>query len=144
MSQTILFPITRNHIDEAIGHASELARQARTRGASVLVLQTECLHGLLAGVDDDDEELEARRIHEQTERVVDAVRAQGVDVEAVWECVQAPRRPVDVATVQRHGADAVFVPQHRGLGGIVGALALRRLRRHGIVLLRPEAQAAHV
>jgi sugar phosphate isomerase/epimerase len=143
MARTILFPITRNHVDEAIGHAPELARQARALGANVLVLQTECLHGLLTGVDEDDEELEARRIHELTERVADAVRNQGVAVEVAWECVQAPRRPVDAATVRRHGADAVFAPSRNGLGGIIGALTLRRLRRHGIAVLRPDRQAVH-
>ena len=138
MARTILFPITFHHVDEAIAAAPEVARQAHTQGANVLVLQTECLHGLLTDVDEDCTEMESRRIQEATERVAEALRQQGATVETMWECVRVPRRPVDVETVRRLGADAVFVMHHGGLAGLFEAVALRRLRHAGIAVLHPE------
>lgn len=135
---TVLFPITRESADEAEALAPELARHLRPDEDTVIVLQTECLHGLFTDVDEDAIEMESRRILEATEGVADALRRQGLKVETVWECVQAPRRPVDLDTVRRLGADAVFVPHHGGLAGLFEALTLRRLRRHGIRVLRPE------
>jgi hypothetical protein len=136
MPNTILFPITREHVEEAITAAEDLARQARARDATVLVLQTECLHGLLTDISDEYVDMESRRIMACTERVAEALRAHGGAVETVWECVQVPRRPVDLDTVKRLGADAVYVVHHGGLGGLFEALALRRLRHHGVDVLR--------
>ncbi len=138
---SVLFPITRQSAGEAVALAPELARHLRKDEDAVIVLQTECLHGLLTEIDEDALEMESRRILEATERVAEALRRQGLKVETVWECVQAPRRPVDPDTVQRLGADAVFVPHHGGLAGLFEALGLRRLRRHGIRILRPEPVA---
>ncbi len=134
----VLFPITRQSAEEAVALAPELAQRLRPDEDTVIVLQTECLHGLFTDIEEDAVEMESRRILEATERVADALRRQGLRVETVWECVQAPRRPVDLDTVRRLGADAVFVPRHGGLAGLIEALVLRRLRRHGIRVLRPE------
>ncbi|MER3420760.1 MAG: hypothetical protein C4290_09665 [Chloroflexota bacterium] len=133
---SVLFPITRQSANEAVALAPELARLLHKDEDTVIVLQTECLHGLFTDVDEDALEMESRRILEATERVAEALRRQGLKVETVWECVQAPRRPVDPHTVRRLGADAVFVPRHGGLAGLFQALGLRRLRRHGIRVLR--------
>lgn len=139
MAGTILFPITRNHVDEALAVAEDLAARARERGATVLVLQTECLHGLLTDVGDEYVETESRRIMACTEQVAEALRAHGAIVETVWECVQVPRRPVDVATVRRLGADAVYAVHHGGLGALWETIVLRRLKRGGIEVLRSGA-----
>lgn len=142
MAQTILFPITREHVEEAIAHAPEVARQAGAEHATVLLLQTECLHGLFTDVDEDQAEMESHRTMAATERVADALRAHGAVVETVWECVQVPRRPVDVDTAKRLGADAVFVIHRGGLAGLFETVALRRLRRQGVTVLRPQPQTA--
>ena len=144
MAGTILFPITRYHVDEALAVAADLAAQARERGATVLVLQTECLHGLLTDVSDEYVGAESRRIMACTEQVASAIRDHGAAVETVWECVQMPRRPVDVNTVQRLGADAVYTVHHGGLGALFEAMALRRLKRQGISVLHPGAVLVEV
>lgn len=144
MAHTILFPITRYNVDDAIAVAPEVARQARAQGATVVLLQTECLHGLFTDVDDDYVEVESRGIMAATERVAAALVEHGAIVQTVWECVQVPRRPVDLDTARRHEADAVFVVHQGGLAGLFETLALHRLRRHGIAVLRPEQAAAPV
>jgi hypothetical protein len=107
----------------------------------VLVLETDCLHGMLVTTEPEFEEMERRRFHGAAERVASALRERGATVETAWECVRTPKRPVDAETVHRHGADAVFLPHaHRRTALLEGA-ALRRLRREGIeVLEAPRAR----
>ena len=141
MASRILFPITREAADEAVAAAPDLVRQAAERGAAIVVLQTECLHGLFTDIEEDYEVMESHRILAAAERVATALREHGADVEVVWECIQIHHRPVDVETATRHGADAVYALRHHGLAGMFESMSLRRLRRHGITVLRREPAA---
>jgi hypothetical protein len=139
---TILLPLTTHDVEDAIRVSPVLAGQARAHGATVLVLETDCLHGWLTDTEHGYEDVELRRIHTAAERVADALRAQGVTVDVAWECVRAPRRPVDPETVRRHGADAVFLPHAHRRGAFLEAMRRRRLRQQGIAVLDPEVAAA--
>lgn len=135
---TILLPLTTHDVEDAIRASPVLAGQARAHGATVLVLETDCLHGWLTDTEHGYEDFELRRIHSAAERVAEALRAQGVNVDVAWECVRTRRRPVDPETVRRHGADAVFLPHAHRRGAILEAMRLRRLRHEGIAVLDPQ------
>lgn len=137
MVQTILLPVTTNDIDDAIRASAVIAGQATAFGATVLILETDCLHGWLTTPEPGCEDHELRRIHSAAERVADVLRGHGVRVEVAWECVRAPRRPVDPETVRRHNADAVFLPHPHRRGAVFESMGLRRLRREGITVLEP-------
>jgi hypothetical protein len=137
MTRTILVPITTKDVDGAVARAPAIAEAARVREASVIVLETDCLHGMLSDVEKGYEEMELRRIHAAAERVADAVREHGTAVETVWECVRTARRPVDAETVRRHGADAVLIPHAKRRMAILEQLELRRLRNKGIEVIEP-------
>jgi hypothetical protein len=135
MVHTILLPITARDVDDAVAAAPTIAAAAQDHRATVLVLETDCLHGMLVTTEPEFEEMELRRYHGAAEQVATALRERGVTVETAWECVRTPKRPVDADTVHRHGADAVFLPHaHRRTALLEGA-ALRRLRREGIEVL---------
>ncbi|MGH2587555.1 MAG: universal stress protein [Dehalococcoidia bacterium] len=138
MAQTILLPITTKDIESAIDAAETIADAARTQGATILVLETDCLHGWLFEIEHGYEHLELQRIHNAAERVAAALREQGATVEVVWECVRGQRRPVDAETCRRHGADAVFLPHAHRRRSIFEGATLRRLRHEGITVLEPE------
>ena len=137
MVQTILLPLTMHDVDDAIRSSAALADQAIAHDATVVVLETDCLHGVLTSIEPGYEDLELRRIHSAAERVADSLRSHGARVEVTWECIRMPRRPVDVETVRRHGADAVFLPHPHRTSAILEAVQLRRLRRQGITVLDP-------
>lgn len=141
MVQTILLPLTTRDVDDAIRSSEALAGQAVAYGATVVVLETDCLHGVLTSIEPGYEDLELRRIHEAAERVAGTLRAYGARVEVTWECIRMPRRPVDAETVRRHGADAVFLPHAHHPSAILEAVQLRRLRRQGITVLQPDTGA---
>ncbi|MGE0541193.1 MAG: hypothetical protein AB7R89_13550 [Dehalococcoidia bacterium] len=141
MVRTILLPLTTHDIDDAIHSSVALAGQAVAYGATVLVLETDCLHGVLTSIEPGYEDMELRRIHSAAERVADSLRANGASVEVAWECIRMPRRPVDVETVRRHGADAVFLPHAHRPRAFLEAVQLRRLRRDGITVLEPTTPA---
>jgi hypothetical protein len=135
MAHIILLPITARDIGDAVAAAPAMAATAENHHATVLVLETDCLHGLLVTTEPDYEAAELRRFHSAAEEVAGVLRQHGATVETAWECVRTPRRPVDAETVRRHGADAVFLPHiHRRTALLEGA-ALRRLRREGIEVL---------
>jgi hypothetical protein len=141
MVQTILLPLTTHDVDNAIRSSAALAGQAVAHGATVVVLETDCLHGVLTSIEPGYEDMELRRIHDAAARVADTLRAHGASVEVTWECIRTPRRPVDVETVRRHGADAVFLPHAHHPSAILEAVQLRRLRRQGITVLEPTTPA---
>lgn len=137
MVHTILLPLTTRDLDDAIRSSAVLAGQAVAYDATVVVLETDCLHGVLTSIEPGYEDLELRRIHGVAERVADMLRTFGARVEVTWECIRMPRRPVDAETVRRHGADAVFLPHAHRPSAILEAVQLRRLRRQGITVLEP-------
>jgi hypothetical protein len=141
MVRTILLPLTTHDVDDAIRTSAVLAGQAAALGATVLVLETDCLHGVLTSIEPGYEDMELRRIHSAAERVADALRANGANVDVAWECIRRPRRPVDAETVHRHGADAVFLPHAHRPRAFLEAVQLRRLRRKGIAVLEPTTPA---
>jgi hypothetical protein len=135
MVHTILLPVTARDVEDAVAAAPAIAATAENHRAIVLVLETDCLHGMLVTTEPEYEAAELRRFHSAAEHVAVALRQHGATVETAWECVRTPRRPVDAETVRRHGADAVFLPHaHRRTALLEGA-ALRRLRREGIEVL---------
>jgi hypothetical protein len=137
MSWTILLPITTNDVAEAIVAVPSLVEHARDREATVIVLETDCLHSWFTETEPDYEDFELRRIHAAAERVASALRDHGVRVEVAWECVRTPRRPVDAETVRRHGADSVFLPHAHRRIALLEASRLRRLQREGIAVIQP-------
>jgi hypothetical protein len=141
MVRTILLPLTTHDVDDAIRSSAALAGQAIAHGATVLVLETDCLHGVLTSIEPGYEDMELRRIHSAAERVADILRSNGASVDVAWECIRMPRRPVDVETVRRHGADAVFLPHAHRQRAFLEAVQLRRLRREGITVLEPTTPA---
>lgn len=141
MVQTILLPLTTHDVDDAISSSAALAEQAVAYDATVVVLETDCLHGVLTSIEPGYEDLELRRIHGAAERVADVLRAHGARVEVTWECIRMSRRPVDVETVRRHGADAVFLPHAHRASAFLEAVQLRRLRRQGITVFGPTTSA---
>jgi hypothetical protein len=138
MAHTILLPITARDIETAVAAAPSIAAAAQDHQATVLVLETDCLHGMLVSTEPEFEAAELRRFHGAAEEVAAALRQHGATVETAWECVRTPRRPVDAETVRRHGADAVFLPHAHRRTALLEGVALRRLRREGIEVL--EAQ----
>jgi len=141
MAQTILLPITTKDIESAIDAAETIAEAARTQNATILVLETDCLHGWLFEIEHGYEHLELQRIHNAAERVAAALREQGATVEVVWECVRGQHRPVDAETCRRHGADAVFLPHTHRRRSIFEGVTLRHLRREGITVFEPAPAA---
>jgi hypothetical protein len=141
MVRTILLPLTTNDVDDAIRASTVLAGQAKASGATVIVLETDCLHGWLTGAEPGYEDFELRRIHSAAERVADVLRGLGAQVDVAWECVRASHRPVDAETVRRHGADAVFLPHTHRWRAVLEGVGLRRLRREGITVLEPTPRA---
>lgn len=137
MVRTILLPLTTRDQDDAVHASPVLAAQARALDATVLVLETDCLHGLLTDTEPGYEDFELRRIHSAAERVADALREHGARVDVAWECVRTRHRPVDAETVRRHGADTVFLPHAHRHRAVIETVALRRLRRQGITILEP-------
>ena len=139
MAHTILLPITTRDVADAVAAAPSLAASARALEATVLVLETDCLHGALTDVEPESEAFELGRFHSAADQVAAVLRERGATVETAWECVRAPKRPVDAETVRRYGADTVFLPHaHRRTAFLEGA-SLRRLRREGIEVLEARA-----
>ncbi len=137
MTSTMLVPITHDDVPAAIASAAAVAAAAQARHATVLVLETDCLHGWLTEVEPGCEEMELQRIHGAAEWVAAALREHGASVEVALECVRRGRRPVDPETVRRHGADTVFLPHPHRWTSLVESATLRRLRREGVTVLEP-------
>ena len=57
MVQTILLPLTTHDVDDAIRSSAALADQAAAYGATVVVLETDCLHGVLTSIEPGYEDM---------------------------------------------------------------------------------------